>query len=172
MANEVYEVLKNYYICNYTQLCNYVSTYIGNDRLSQDLVHDAFLVIMDKYLYPPDEKKYKKMITKILKNSIMTYFRETGTTISIDNSFFDYMEIRSAMNNPEKELCMEKLVNFFEELENPGKMILYLNLYERFSLADISRMTGEKQRNIYYWKNKALEKLRAMMEEAGCGDKW
>ncbi|MBN1622978.1 MAG: hypothetical protein JW903_01305, partial [Clostridia bacterium] len=68
MGNEIYDTLKTFYIGNYNRLCNYVSTYIGNDRLSRDLVHDAFLVVMDKYIHPPDEKRYNKIITKILKN--------------------------------------------------------------------------------------------------------
>lgn len=170
MGNEIYDTLKTFYIGNYNRLCNYVSTYIGNDRLSRDLVHDAFLVVMDKYIHPPDEKRYNKIITKILKNSIMTYFRESKNTIPLDGSFFDNIEMKVSKVEPENDECIKKLVYFFEKLENPGKLILYLSMYEGFTLAHIARMTGEKQRNVYFWKNKAIEELRENMEKAGYKD--
>ena len=170
MGKKIYTTLKEFYIANYNQLCNYVSTYIGNDKLSMDLVHDAFLKVMDKYIEPPDETRYRKIITKILKNSIMTYFRETKNTIPVDGTFFENIELRKTIFDSNKKECLEKLVGFFKKLENPGKLILYLNLYEGFSLANVARMTGEKQRNVYYWKNKALSELKEKMEDVNCGD--
>jgi len=170
MGKGIYDTLKDYYMSNYTKLCSYVAVYTKNNRLAGDLVHDAFLRVMERYIDPPDTERYRKIIARILRNSIVTYFRETKRTIPTDKDFFENIEISMEKYDPGKKECMEKMTGFFKELENPGKLILYLNLYEGFSLANIARMTGLRQRNVYFWKNKALGIMKDKMTEAGCGD--
>lgn len=169
MAENTFDILNKFYNRNFARLCNYVSTYVGNDMLSRDLVHDAFLVIMERYINPPDEKRYNRLITKIIKNSIMTYFRETKKRISIDDdSFFQNIDFSTRTEDHGKKESIEVLVKCFNMLENPGRLILYLNIYEGFSIADICRMTGIKQRKAYYIKKKTLDILKEMLENEGC----
>jgi RNA polymerase sigma factor (sigma-70 family) len=171
MADNTFEIIKKFYTENFARLCNYVSTYVGNDVLSRDLVHDAFLVMMERYINPPDEKRYNRLITKILKNSIMTYFRETKNKINInDDSLFKDIDFMAIDDGNDKEKCIEALVKCFKMLENPGKLVLYLNIYEGFSISEICRMTGIRQRKAYYIKNKTLKILREMLEEEGCDE--
>ena len=171
MADNTFEILNKYYVDSFARLCNYVSTYVGNDMLSRDLVHDAFLVLMDRYLNPPDGERYDRIITRILKNSIMTYFRETKKRLNTeDDSFFNNIDFRAKDVEYGKKECIEALVKCFRGLENPGRLILYLNIYEGFSISEICRMTGMKQRKAYYIKNKTLNILKEMLEKEGCDE--
>jgi len=161
------------YDANVEEINRFVYFKIGNREEANDLTSMIFLKawnhIQNKTL--EDAKTLRALLYKIARNSIIDYYRDTGSkiraTFSLDdeNHKIDVEDDKVATpDRLDEEANLELIRRQLPQLKEEYREVIIMKFINDLSLEEIADISGKSKGNIRVLLHRALNALRELVE--------
>ena len=127
-------------------MAHYAAKVIGNDSYSQDIVHEAFMRIINHMdgVEDIDSHKTQSFIVKIVRNICIDYLRveKKNDYISYDEEFDLYYQPGKKIQYNLEEIEFSALVDKIKELPDIYRHVIMMKFYHGYNDHKIADMLG------------------------------
>lgn len=172
LKNRDKEAFIKIYDENVEEIHRFVYFKIGNREEANDLTSMIFLktwnYIQNKTLV--DAKTLRALLYKISRTSIVDYYRENGSkvTVSLDNED-NHIDVIDETDNPSERLDQESNLALIKKmlplLKEEYREVIIMKFINDLSLDEIADISGKSKGNIRVLLHRALNALKELVEK-------
>ncbi len=158
------------------EIYRFVYFKVGHKEEANDLTSMIFLKtwnhIQNNSL--TDAKTLRALLYKVARNSIVDYYRETGSKLSVTASLDDEerpIEVIDDAQNPQDRLDQEANLELIKSklplLKEEYREVIIMKFINDLSLEEIAEVSGKNKGNVRVLLHRALNALRDLVLEEG-----
>ncbi len=161
--NDVEKLFLSAYDDYAAKILRHVYFRVNNKSLSEDLTSETFMKAWNYLREGNEVKNLKGFLYKIADNLVIDYYREKShREISLDDvkEMPDWNKSPSTAENFDKDIDINLVKKYLNELPNDYKQILIHRFIDDLSIKEIKEITGKSMTNIYVMIHRALKILK------------
>ena len=139
----------------------------GTEEAAEDIVHEAFIRLLEKRIPFPSLDDAKFWLIRVVKNGALNYAKRKGREVKAYERW--WQGEKSASDGADKELLRSETAGemraALESLPENLRSVLILKEYGEMSYKEIGRVLGISEGNVKVRAFRAREALLAIMEE-------
>lgn len=154
-------VLKNLFESTLPQLRSVIYKITFNESLTDDLIHDTFVKVMEKLNYYNGESSFATWVCRIGINHTISYVRAKKNNVrNIDDEF---VSIDNKYQKIEENDSINLIHREIQNLPIDLRAALILSINEDYSVDQIAKELQCKKSTVYWKINKAREILETKL---------
>ena len=138
--------------------------YVHNQVIAEDLLQDAFIVVINKLPTLKDKTKLEPWISTIVKNTCINYLRKKSLFSNISVDIAEHNEETEGKTDQESDaISYSTLMNMVEKLPEGYKKVFKLAVLEGYSHEEIAKLLEISPKTSSSQLSRAKKTLKSMI---------
>lgn len=155
---------ENIYRTYYRKMFGICVSYVHDQAIAEDLLQDAFIIIINKLPTLRDRTKLEPWISTIVKNTCVNYLRKKSlfSNISVDIEQ-QKDDIDDNVRQEEDTISYSTLMNMVEQLPDGYKKVFKLAVFEGYTHEEIAKLLDISPKTSSSQLSRAKKTLKSMI---------
>lgn len=155
---------ENIYRTYYKKMFGICVNYVHNQVIAEDLLQDAFIVVINKLPTLKDKTKLEPWISTIVKNTCINYLRKKSLFSNISVDIAEHNEETEGKTDQESDaISYSTLMNMVEKLPEGYKKVFKLAVLEGYSHEEIAKLLEISPKTSSSQLSRAKKTLKSMI---------
>lgn len=143
----------------YSEMHHLAKTLLYTDEEAEDLVQDVFVRLMEKDIYPPDDKAKTYLMTAV-RNGCINRIRKKSLTEQIQSLYS--IEAETDLRFIEERLeTLDAVCDYADShLSEPHRTIFRLRFNEGLTLKDISQRLDMNLKTVFKYLSQSVQEMQ------------
>lgn len=139
----------------------------GSEEAAEDIVHEAFIRLLEKRIPFPSLDDAKFWLIRVAKNGALNYAKRKGREVKAYERWWrgERVEAEAADRDLLRAEAGDEIRKYLDRLPDPLKSVIVLKEYGEMNYKEIGRVLGISEGNVKVRAFRAREALLAMMNE-------
>ncbi|MDY6381353.1 MAG: sigma-70 family RNA polymerase sigma factor [Synergistales bacterium] len=155
---------ENIYRTYYRKMFGICVSYVHDQAIAEDLLQDAFIIVINKLPTLRDKTKLEPWISTIVKNTCVNYLRKKSlfSNISVDIEQ-QKDDIDDNVRQEEDTISYSTLMNMVEQLPDGYKKVFKLAVFEGYTHEEIAKLLDISPKTSSSQLSRAKKTLKSMI---------